>query len=162
MSQQVDPIDLVAGQIACSEPKALTSLLNLAAESLPACLFREPQTGIGLLTQNIEPRLAVQLSQDWDRAKFTVAHQENGRSSRDQSAHIGQQGQLFASTAVSSDILDPGPGDGDRPFAVGQTNDQQLMSETDLGAVHNQADFTQMMKLRCWPLQMLRWSALSW
>ena len=45
-----------------------------------------------------------------------------------------------------------GFGDGDFTFAIGQTDDQQLMSSADLRAIHDQTDFAQMPKLCGQPL----------
>ena len=43
---------------------------------------------------------------------------------------------------------DPGPGDRDGSFTVGQSDEQQLMSTASLGTIHNQTDPCQTMKLR--------------
>lgn len=93
----------------------------------------------------------IQLTQSSYRAKFTVSNQENGSSDRDQFAYISHQSQLFPGAAIAFDVFDPGPGNGDGPFAISQTHDQQLMPETNLGAVHNQMDFTQIPELSFQP-----------
>jgi hypothetical protein len=80
------------------------------------------------------------LSQNQDRTKFTVTHQENGGFGWDQTASIGQQSQLLERTAVPANVRDPDPGDRDGSFAVGQSDNQQLMSDADLAAVHDQTD----------------------
>ncbi len=152
MDQQVDPEDVVASQITATQPEALSGFLDEAAEGLPTLCFVEPQASIRFLAQDIEPMPAFQLSEYADSTKFTVTDQENGCSSRDQAAYIGQQSQLLASTAVSADMRDPGPGDRDGSFAVGQTDDQQLMSGANLGAIDDQADLTQIPILSGQPL----------
>ena len=87
------------------------------------------------LTQDIEPVPAIELLQNGDRTEFTVANQENRGAWGDQTAHIGQQSQLFVARAMSFDMLDPSPGNGNRTFAVGHADDQQLMLGTNLGAI---------------------------
>jgi hypothetical protein len=152
MDQQVDPKDVVASQITAPQPEALSRLLDKAAEGLPTLFFGEAKAGIRLLAQDVEPMPTFELPQDGHSAEFTVADQENCRSSRDQAAHIGQQSQLLDSAAMPSDMRDPSPSDRDRSFAVGQTDNQQLMSAADLGAIYNQSDLAQMSKLRRQPL----------
>ena len=46
------------------------------------------------------------------------------------------------------DILDPGPYNGNSPFPVNQADDQQLMPKSDLGAILDQTDLTEMTELR--------------
>jgi site-specific DNA recombinase len=152
MHQQVDRVDFLGGQTTSSQPNALTGLLDITAERLPTTAFIKPDPRIPFLAQNIEPMPLIQLAQDRHRAKFTVSDQKYGCSARDQPTDIGQQSQLLPGGAVSFDTFDPGPGDWDRPLSVRQANDQQLMSEADLGAIHDQADFSQMAKLSFQPL----------
>ena len=152
MDQQVDPEDVVASQITATQPEALSGFLDEAAEGLPTLCFVEPQASIRFLAQDIEPMPAFQLSEYAYSTEFTVTDQENGCSSRDQAAYISQQSQLLASTAVPADMRDPGPGDRDGSFAVGQTDDQQLMSGANLGAIDDQADLAQIPILSGQPL----------
>jgi hypothetical protein len=107
---------------------------------------------VSFLTQDIEPTPDVQLTQDRHRAKFTVSDEKNSSTSREQGVHIRQQGQLFTSSAMSSDMLDPGPCNGNSPLSVWQTDDQQLMPKTDLGAIHNQPDLSDIAELGFQPL----------
>ncbi len=53
---------------------------------------------------------------------------------------------------MSSDTLDPGPGDGDGSLPVRQTDDQQLMPKANLGAIDDQPDFSHMPELCFQPL----------
>ncbi len=152
MDQQVDREDVIPSQISAAQPETLTGFLDETAEGLPALGFVEPQAGIRFLTQDIEPMPTFQLSEYADSTKFTVTDQENRRSSRDQAAYISQQSQLLASTAVSTDVRDPGPGNRDSSFAVGQTDDQQLMSGANLGTIDDQTDLTQIPILSGQPL----------
>ena len=133
MDQQIDRINLLGGQATSSQPDTLPGFLDPAPEGSPTVSFIEPEQGIGILTQNIEPPPVIQLSQDGHSAEFAVTDQKNGCSFGDQLANISQQSQLLAGRAVSLDMLDPGPGDGNSSFAIGQAHDQQLMPETNLG-----------------------------
>jgi hypothetical protein len=110
------------------------------------------QTPVSLfLTQDEEPMPLVQLSQDRHRAKFAVADHENGCPAGDQLAHIGQQGQVFPASTVSFDLPDPGSGNRNGSSSVRKTDHQQLMTKTDLGAVNDQADFSQVSELSSHP-----------
>src|SRR3990170_1189697 len=140
MDQQVGRVNLLGGQTASSQPDALTGLAEVTTEGLPATFFIEPDPSIAFLAQGRHS------------AKFAVSDQENGCTSGDQLEHIGQQSQLLMGTAVSSDVFDPSPGDGNGSLAVRQTDDQQLVPKADLGAIHKQTDFSQMLELRCQPL----------
>ena len=84
----------------------------------------------------------IQLLQDSNRTELTIPNQKHGCVARDQAAHIEQQGQLFMSRAMSLDIFDPRPCNWNGSFAVGNANDQLLVTKTDLGAIYNQADLT--------------------
>src|SRR4030067_567786 len=152
MHQQVDRINLLDRQTAASQPDTLTGFLNITAEGFPTASFVEPNTGIGFLEQDVEPTPLVQLAQGRYTAKFAVSDQKNGRSQRDQSAYIGQQSQLLTGAAVSFDVFDPSPGNRNGSFPVRQADDQQLMPEANLGAIHDQTDFSQKTKLRLQPL----------
>jgi hypothetical protein len=152
MHQQVDRVNLFSGQTASSQPDTLTGLLDVTTERLPTTFFIEPDTGIDFLTQAKEPIPLVHLPQDGHRAKFAVSDQKNSRSSRNQSTYIGQQSQMFVGAAVTFDVFDPGPGDRDSSFPIGQAYDQQLMAKANLGAVYDQADFSQMPELCFQPL----------
>ena len=50
MNQQVDLVDMVDGQIACSKPNALPGFFDVTTESLPTLLFGKSDTGIRLLS----------------------------------------------------------------------------------------------------------------
>ena len=147
MKQQIDWIDLFDGQVAPTQPHTLTGLVDIAPEGLPIAALAEPDTGVGFLAQNIEPMPLIQLSQDGHRAKFAISDQKDGCPNRDQAANVSQQGDLLDRTAVSSNMFDPGSGDGDCSFAIRQTDDQQLMSKANLGAIYNQTDLSQVAKL---------------
>jgi site-specific DNA recombinase len=152
MGQQTDWINMLFCQAASSQPDALTGLMDITAERLPTTALIEPDPSIAFLTQNIEPMPLIQLAQDCDRAKFTVSDQKNRCSAGDQLTNIGQQSQLLPGSAVPFDAFDPGPGDWDHSFPVRQANDQQLMSEANLSAIYDQADFSQMAELSFQPL----------
>src|SRR3989304_405856 len=152
MHQQVDRINFTGGQITSSQPETLTGLVDVTTEGLPSAFFIEPDARITFLTQDIEPMPSIQLAQDRHRAEFAVSDQKNSRSSRDQLPYVGQQSQLLSSAAVSSDMLDPGPGDRDGSFSVCQTDDQQLVPKANLSAVDDQAYLSQMPVLSCQPL----------
>lgn len=111
----------------------------------------QPEQHVRFLPQDIEPTPLIQLTQDGCRAEFTISDQKSGGSGGNQFTYISQQSQLFPGTALAFDVLDPGPGKGDSPFSIGQTHDQQLMPETNLGAIHNQIDFTQVPELSFQP-----------
>src|SRR3990172_9455303 len=93
----------------------------------------------------------IQLPQDRYRAKFTISNQKYGPSAGHQFTHISQQSQLFPSTTVAFDVFDPGPGDGDCPFSISQAYNQQLMPETNLGAIDHQMDLSQVPELSFQP-----------
>ena len=152
MHQQVDRVNLLGRQTATSQPDALTGFVDVTTECLPAALLIEPNTCIGFLAQDIEPMPSIQLAQDCHRAKFAVSDQKNSCSCGDQLAHIGQQSQMLSGSTVSFDVLDPGPGNRDGPFPIGQTDNQQLMSKANLGAIYDQTDFSQMPELSFQPL----------
>ena len=134
------------------QPSTLASLLDETAESLPALFFLQPYLRISFLTQHVKPSPAIQLAQDFDWAEFGVTHQKNRSSFRQQLAHISQQGQLFPSRTMTPHMFHPGPGDRNRPLAVCQTDNQQLMPKTDLGSIHNQTDLSEVAKLGLQPL----------
>lgn len=54
--------------------------------------------------------------------------------------HVSQESQLLADWAVTFDVGHPGPGDGDRTFAVSQAEDQQLMAKAHFRPVYDQPD----------------------
>ena len=147
VNQQIGRINLFDSQVAPSQPDTLTGFVGIAPESMPLAAFPEPDTCVGFLAQNIEPMPSIQASQDRHRAKFAVSDQKNGCSSRDQAVNVAQQCHLLDRIAMSSNVLDPGPGDGDGSFAIRQTDDQQLMPKANLGAIHNQTDLSQVAKL---------------
>jgi site-specific DNA recombinase len=150
IDQQVGWIDLLGCQFASPEPDTLTGPLDETAEGLPTLLRVEKNPAVAFLAQDIEPSPLIELTQDCHSTKFTVSYQENGRFGGDQLANIGQQGQLLISATVPADVFDPSPGNGNGSFSVGQTDDQQLMSKSDLSTIHDQTDLSRMSKL---PLQ---------
>src|SRR4030066_78547 len=151
MDQQTDRINFFDGQITCPQPETFARLVDETVEGLPTVAFIGPDPGITFLTQDIEPMPLIQLSQDRHRAKFAVADHENGCSTGDQLANIRQQSQLFLSPAVSSDLFDPGPDNGDGSFSVSQADHQQLMTKTNLSAIPDQANFSQVPELSFQP-----------
>jgi hypothetical protein len=130
----------------------LDGLLDEAAEGTPATVFVEPEARVALLAQDIEPTPLIQLAQDRHSTKFSVPNQENSCIVVNQLAYIGQQSQMFGGTAVSSNMLDPGPGNRDRSFSVCQEDDQQLMPKAHLCPIHDQADFSQVPQLSFQPI----------
>src|SRR3989304_232769 len=52
---------------------------------------------------------------------------------------------------MTPNMLDPGPGNRDGPFAISQTDHQQLMSKTNFRAIYNQTDLSQAMPLGLQP-----------
>src|SRR3990172_8268560 len=52
---------------------------------------------------------------------------------------------------MTPNMLDPGPGNRDGPFAISQTDHQQLMSKTNFRAIHNQTDLSQALPLGLQP-----------
>src|SRR4030066_1749672 len=152
MNQQANRINFLGGQIALSQPETFTGLMDETAEGLPTVAFIDPDPGITFLTQDEEPMPLVQLAQDCYRAKFAVADHENGCPAGDQLMNIGQHGQVFPTSTMSFDLPDPGPGNRNGSFSVSKTDHQQLMTKTDLGAVYDQADFSQVPELSFQPL----------
>ena len=152
VNQQVGRINLFDGQISPAQPDTLTGLEDSTPEFLPTPALTEPDTRVGFLTQNGEPAPVIQLSQDRHRPKFAISGQKNGCSSWDQAANVSQQGHLLECAAMPSNVFDPSPGDRDGPLAISQSDDQQLMPETNLGAIHNQPDLSQVAKLGFQPL----------
>lgn len=61
--------------------------------------------------------------------------------------NVSQQGHMLDRTALSSNMFDLGPGNRDDSFAIGQTDHQQLMSEANLDAIHDQTNLSQVTKL---------------
>jgi hypothetical protein len=79
--------------------------------------------------------------------KIAIPDQENSSSSKEQGTDIKQQDQLLLCLAMPFDMFDPGPGNGIGSFSVSQTDDQQLMSKTNLVTIHDQTDLTEMTEL---------------
>ena len=94
---------------------------------------------MGLLAENGLPPPDFELADHLRGAKLAVSNQQDRRVGRVQPIHITQQGQLFGRRAVPSAPPHPGPGEGDRPAAKGNGNDQELVSEADLGAIGDEA-----------------------
>ena len=147
MNQQIDSINLLDCQIACSQSAALTRLLDVTTERFPTTDIVEPDTCIGFPTQNIEPMPPIQLAQDCHRAKFATSDEKNSCSNRDQFTHIGQQSQLLACAAMPFDVFDPGPSNWNGPFSLCQADNQQLMPKANLGPVYNQTHISEMTEL---------------
>src|SRR5271157_334121 len=49
-------------------------------------------------------------------------------------------------------MLDPGPGDGNGPLPISQTDHEELMSKANLGSIHEQVDLFQASRLGLQPL----------
>jgi len=94
----------------------------------------------------------IQLPQDFHRPKFAVADQKNRSSLGQKLSDIGQQRQLLARSAVSTDLFNPSPGNRDGSLAVSQADNQQLMPKSNPGAVYDQVDFSNVANLRFQPL----------
>ena len=71
---------------------------------------------IAFLAQDKEPMPLIQLVQDSYCAKFVVSDQENSCLCGEQGTHIGQQSQMLMGACVSSNVIDPGPGNRDGSF----------------------------------------------
>jgi hypothetical protein len=52
---------------------------------------------------------------------------------------------------MTANMFDPGPGNRDGPFAISQTDHQQLMTKTNFRAIHNQTDLSQALPLGLQP-----------
>ena len=126
--------------------------MNEATKALPALLFIQPYLGNGFLPQNIEPSPAIQLAQDFYRPKFGVANQKNRSSFREQLANIGKQSQLLPGSTMPSDMFDPSPGNRNAALPIGQADDQQLVSKTNLRPIHDQTNLSNAVKLGFQPL----------
>jgi hypothetical protein len=94
----------------------------------------------------------ILLAQDRHSSKFAVPYEKHNRLSGDQLTHLRQQSQVFVRTTVSSNMFDPGPGDGNGSFSIGQAYDQKLMPKADLGVIHDQSDFFQVPQLSFQPV----------
>jgi len=120
-------------------------------QPLLVALLVEPEQAVAFLAQNIEPAPLIQLPQDRDRAKFAVSNEKNSRLFRQQAATLPQKRELLSGTRVAANIFDPAPGDGYGPLAISQGHHQELMTKTNLGAIHDQSDLTDPLKLRAQP-----------
>jgi hypothetical protein len=83
------------------------------------------------------------MAHDCHAAELAFSEQNDPGALWQQSEHIRQQRQLHPSGAVTATVRHAGLRPGHRPAPKGQTHDQQLMSEAHLGAIHNQAYFTE-------------------
>lgn len=151
MDQQVGRINLLGGQVPASQPDTLPEFVDIAAEASPITNFTEPDSSVAFWAQYIETMVLVELAQNCHRAKFTIYNQENCGFFGDQFVNVSQQNYLVPGTAELLDLSDPGSGDCDRPFAIGQTHDQGLMPKTNFRATHNKMEFTQVVELSFQP-----------
>src|SRR4030065_2419200 len=87
---------------------------------------------------------SFQLLQYVHGSKIGVTNQQNGNSFRQKASNIVQQSQWSWRWTVSFRVIDPGPGNGNGSFPISQTDDQQLVSKTDLGPIHDQPDLLHM------------------
>jgi hypothetical protein len=152
MRQQVHRVDLTLCQVALVQPNALTRLLNKTAEILPTLQFIHPYMRNCFLTQNVKPLPGIQLTQDFHRSKFGIANQKHRRSFRKQFANIGQQSQLLSSSTMPANMFGPCPGNWNGTLPIGQADDQQLMSKSNLCSIENQTDLSKAPKLAFQPL----------
>src|SRR5512147_3254142 len=133
-------MNVLLSQVSVWTPSTLSGLRNEIFHSLPVCFLVDPQPGVAFLTQNIEPMPCFQLPKDQNRAKFAVADHKNRGSLGQQSLHILEQAHLLLACTVSTNILDPTPGNGHRSTAVGQADHQELMTKANFRSIHDQAN----------------------
>jgi hypothetical protein len=93
----------------------------------------------------------IQLPQDRNRAKFAVSDEKNSRFWRQQPFDLAQQVYLSFGTTVTANLLEPSPGDRHGPMTIGQREHEQLVTESNFGAVHDQADLANSFELRLQP-----------
>src|SRR5512137_248529 len=129
MDQGRQRMNVLLGQVGVWTPATLPSLRNKIFHSLPVRFLVDPKPGVAFLPQNIEPKPLFPLSKNQNRAKFTVTDYKNRGSLGQQSFHILEQAHLLLACTVSTNILDPTPGNGHRSTTVGQTDHQQLMTK---------------------------------
>ena len=152
MHQQIDRIDFALCQPTHAQPAALPRLLHPTAKVMPIGFLRQTDMYRGFLSQNVVPTPLIQLFQPFHRPKFAIAHQQYGKTCRQQAANIAQQLQLGRSATMPAHMPHPHPSNRNGAPPIRQTDDQQLMRKAHFTAIHNQADLLPVLGLTFQPL----------
>lgn len=102
---------------------------------------------MAFLTQNLVPMLLIQLLKHYYRSKFAIPYDQYSYSFWQKTFHIVQQCPLCFRQAVSFDMVNPCPGNGNSSFPICYTDNQQLVREFYFSGIHNQLNLLNIFRL---------------